>query len=236
MSFWIVPDSCARCAALFLTRHNERGKDRDDRTIHGHGDGNILERNAVKQDFHVLDTVNRHARLAHIACYPGMITVITAMGRQIEGNRNTLLSRSKVLAVKPVTVLGRRKSGILSDRPGPTRIHRCLGPAHKGRKARQVVEMLHAVKIITRVKRLDGNALIGLPDQFVRRSALAFFRGEIEPVFGGFLGHHSNSRITSSTARLSPALALIFETLPFFSARRMFSIFIASTVASAWPS
>jgi len=33
-----------------------------------------------------------------------------------------------------------------------------------------------------------------------------------------------------STARLSPAAALILDTLPFFSARRMFSIFIASMV------
>ena len=31
----------------------------------------------------------------------------------------------------------------------------------------------------------------------------------------------------SSTARLSPALALILDTVPFFSAFRMFSIFIA---------
>ena len=44
--------------------------------------------------------------------------------------------------------------------------------------------------------------------------------------------HYSSSRITSSTIRLSPCAALIFATLPCFSARRMFSIFIASTVAS----
>ena len=39
--------------------------------------------------------------------------------------------------------------------------------------------------------------------------------------------------ITSSTARLSPGPALILVTTAFFSARRMFSIFIASTVHSA---
>ena len=47
---------------------------------------------------------------------------------------------------------------------------------------------------------------------------------------------YSNSMITSSTAKLSPALAFIFDTFPFFSARRMFSIFIASIVHKFWPS
>src|SRR5262245_33125512 len=51
-----------------------------------------------------------------------------------------------------------------------------------------------------------------------------------------------NSRITASTARLSPFLAWIFFTTPSRSARSTFSIFIASTTASvspaltSWPS
>lgn len=44
---------------------------------------------------------------------------------------------------------------------------------------------------------------------------------------------HSNSMMMSSTLRLAPAAALIFLTTPLRSALRMFSIFIASTVASA---
>src|SRR4029450_10373089 len=46
---------------------------------------------------------------------------------------------------------------------------------------------------------------------------------------------HSNSRMMASTARLSPGLAFVLLTVPAFSARRMFSIFIASTTASGWP-
>src|SRR3546814_2954454 len=45
---------------------------------------------------------------------------------------------------------------------------------------------------------------------------------------------YSISKITASTARLSPCAALTVFTVPDFSARRMFSIFIASTVASGW--
>ncbi len=44
--------------------------------------------------------------------------------------------------------------------------------------------------------------------------------------------NHSISKITASTARLSPAAALSDLTTPDFSARRIFSIFIASTTAS----
>ncbi len=46
---------------------------------------------------------------------------------------------------------------------------------------------------------------------------------------------HSNSRIAASTARLSPGPKLAAFTTAAFSARRIFSIFIASTTASGWP-
>src|SRR5205085_5466553 len=45
----------------------------------------------------------------------------------------------------------------------------------------------------------------------------------------------ANSNITASTARLSPGLALMVLTTPSRSARKTFSIFIASTTASASP-
>src|SRR4029077_6708554 len=47
--------------------------------------------------------------------------------------------------------------------------------------------------------------------------------------------HHSNSRMTWSTATLSPGLARIRAMRPSRSARNMFSIFIASTTASGSP-
>src|SRR5262249_20097325 len=46
---------------------------------------------------------------------------------------------------------------------------------------------------------------------------------------------HANSMITASTARLSPGLALITLTTPSRSARKTFSIFMASTTASVSP-
>ena len=56
---------------------------------------------------------------------------------------------------------------------------------------------------------------------------------DMEDKFHARPGLYSNSMITSSTLRLAPGAAAIFFTRPLRSARRMFSIFIASTVASA---
>ena len=47
--------------------------------------------------------------------------------------------------------------------------------------------------------------------------------------------HHSSSRMMLSAARLAPASTMIVLTVPAWCARRRFSIFIASTVASGWP-
>jgi len=53
--------------------------------------------------------------------------------------------------------------------------------------------------------------------------------------FRGGAAAQANSMMTASTARLSPGAALIFSIVQSNSARRMFSIFIASTTASASP-
>src|SRR5690349_12594985 len=59
--------------------------------------------------------------------------------------------------------------------------------------------------------------------------------GRAQSVLGGARHGHSNSMMTASTARLSPLRAWIALTLPSRSARRTFSIFIASTMASGSP-
>ena len=66
--------------ALFFTRNNEIGEDRDDSAVHRHGDRDFFERDAIEEDFHVLDRVDGHARLANITHDTRMVTVIAAMG------------------------------------------------------------------------------------------------------------------------------------------------------------
>ena len=137
---------------------------RQHRAIHGHGDAHAVERNAVEQDFHVLDGIDRHAGLADIAFDPRMIAVIAAMGGKIESHRQAHLPRLQILAVERVGFLGGREAGILADGPGPAGIHAGAGPAGEGRLARPAAGF-DPLQIGLGIERLDGDAFRGLPDQ-----------------------------------------------------------------------
>lgn len=94
----MVPESFAR-HALFLAGDDETGEDRSDGAIHRHRYRHCVERDAVEQDLHVLDAVDRHAGLANIALDAGMVAVIAAVGGEVEGDRHALLSCGQRLAV-----------------------------------------------------------------------------------------------------------------------------------------
>src|SRR5690606_25393491 len=109
-----------------------------------------------------------------------------------------------------------------------------------GREARQRVEMPDAFEVFARVERLDRDAFRRVPDQRVGVAPHLLF-GERAPLVALGVGHrkvpaYSTSRISSSAARLAPGSTATRLTVPRFSARSTFSIFIASTVASACPS
>src|SRR3546814_18040285 len=78
----------------------------DLRAVHRHRHAHLAERNAVEQDLHVVDRVDRDARLADIAGNARVIAVIAAMRRQIERDRQPLLpgDRKSVVSGKSVSV------------------------------------------------------------------------------------------------------------------------------------
>jgi len=88
--------------ALFLGRDNEPGQYRQDRAVHRHRHAHPVERDAVEQDLHVLDRVDRDAGLADIADDARVVAIVAAVGRQIEGDRQTHLSRLQIVAVEAV--------------------------------------------------------------------------------------------------------------------------------------
>ncbi len=130
----MVPDSTALVMALLFARHDETGQDRDHRAVHRHRHADLVQRDAVEQDLHVLDAVDRHTGLADIAHHARMIAVIAAVRGQIEGDRHALLTGRQIAAVEGVGFLGGRKPGILPDGPGPARIHRGLHAAGERRR------------------------------------------------------------------------------------------------------
>ncbi len=124
MSFWIVPIERRARHALFLAGDDEEGQDRDHRAVHRHRHRHLVERDAVEQDLHVLDAVDRHAGLADIAGHAGVVAVVAAVGGEIEGDREALLPGGEVAAVEGVRLLGGGETRILPDRPRPAR-HTC---------------------------------------------------------------------------------------------------------------
>jgi hypothetical protein len=120
--------------ALFLRGDDVKRQHGQHRAVHGHRNRNAIQRNGVEQNLHVLDRIDGHARFAHVGKSARMIGVVTAMGRQIEGDGQALLAGGDVAAIKGVALLGGGKAGVLADRPRLGDIHRAVRPAHKRRK------------------------------------------------------------------------------------------------------
>ena len=115
---------------LLFRRDDEERENRQHRAVHSHRHGHLIERNAVEQRAHVIDRVDRDARHADVAHHARMVGIIAAMGREIEGDGEALLSGGEVAPVEGVRVLGRGEARILADRPGLGDIHRRIGSAH----------------------------------------------------------------------------------------------------------
>ena len=176
---------------LLFARNNEIGKDRDHRAIHRHGDRNLIERYTVKEDFHILNTVNRDPGLADIALYAGMIAVIAAVGGQIKGHRNALLPRRQCLAVERIRFFCGRKPRILPDRPGAACIHRRLHTARERGLPGDTAHMRQFTGILGGIKRLHWDAFQRIPCQRLQRLATQLFVGNFFPCF---LVRHRNLR------------------------------------------
>src|SRR5690606_15217098 len=147
-----------------------------------------LERNAVEQDLHVLDTVDRDTRLADIALDARMVTVVAAMGGEVEGDGEALLAGGQIAAVEGVGRHGGREAGLMADRPRPAGIHGGARAAHEGFEVGQRMEVVDPFKVPGRVERLDVDPFGGLPDERLRR-CLQLLLGKLFPILEGLLRH-----------------------------------------------
>ena len=84
-------------------------------------DRHLVERNAVEQDFHILNAVDCHARLADIADHARMVAVIAPMRREIEGDRQAPSAPRPDCGGKRRSILPRWKSPHIagSSKGGP---------------------------------------------------------------------------------------------------------------------
>ncbi|MGY2804836.1 hypothetical protein ACVIHF_001566 [Bradyrhizobium sp. USDA 4506] len=112
-----------------------------------------------KQRAHVVDGIDRDAGHADVAGDARMIRVIAAMGGEVEGDRQALLSGREVAAIERVGILRRGEAGILPDGPGLVDIHGRVGAAQIGRDAGPGLEEVDAFEIGLAIDGLHRDAL-----------------------------------------------------------------------------
>ena len=149
--------------ALLESGHNIEGHDRQHRTVHRHRHRHLVQRNAIEQHLHVLDRADRNAGLSDITHDPRMIGIVSPVRRQVERYGKSLLSGGQITTVKGVGLLGRRESGILTDRPRTHHVHRTVRSAKIGCDTGCIIQVLHVLEVRSRVDTLYMNMFGSLP-------------------------------------------------------------------------
>ncbi len=174
--------------ALLLARHDEGGHHRQHGAVHGHRHAHPIERDAAEEDLHVLDGIDRHAGLAHVADDARMVGIVAAVGGQVEGDREPGLAALEVALEELVGRLGGREAAVLAHGPRAVGVHGGARPAQEGRQARHAVDRLEPLEVGRRIERLDGQALGRLPGERLGRGALELLARGSPPVLEARLG------------------------------------------------
>ena len=141
---------------LLLGRDDVAGEHGQHGAVHRHRHRNLVERDAVEQDLHVLDGIDRDAGLADVADHARMVRVVAAVRGEVERDRHALPAAGERAPVERVGFLGRGKARVLADGPRAHRVHRRLRPAQERLEAGQRVGVANIADIGRRVERLDA--------------------------------------------------------------------------------
>ena len=144
----------------------------------------LIERDAVEQDLHVLDRVDRDAGLADVAHDARVVAVVAAVRREVERDRQAHLPGREVLAVERVRLLGRREPRVLADRPGPVGVHRRPHAPHERLEPGQPADRVEPFEVGRREQRLHRRCPRGCPTRGLRDPcpAVPWPRGPASPV------------------------------------------------------
>ncbi len=151
--------------------------------VHRHRHADPVERDAVEEDLHVLDGVDGHAGLAHVARDARVVAVVAPVRGQVERHADALAAGGERRAVERVGVFGGREAGVLADRPRPDGVHRGLRAAEKGLEAGQRVGVRKAAGVGGGVERLDGEPVGRDPVERVHAAAGRRLGGGGGPLF-----------------------------------------------------
>src|SRR5207237_1066098 len=93
-------------ASAALTYSRPSGRVRQHGAVHGHRHGDLVERDAVEEYFHVLDGIDGDAGLAHVAADARVVGVVAAVGGQVEGHRDALAAAGQRPLVEGIGLKG----------------------------------------------------------------------------------------------------------------------------------
>jgi hypothetical protein len=147
-----------------------------------HGNGHLVEGNTVEEDLHVLNRVDGDSRFSDVADNPGVVGVIPAVRGEVERNGKSGLTSLQIAAVKGIGLFSGRESGVLSDRPGASGVHRGARTTDKRCHSRHRIDVAESLEILGRVQRLDRDAFGRIPGQLVERLIAALLLSERPPV------------------------------------------------------
>ena len=159
----MVPPSLAAGHPLLLG-HQLVEEQQDGRGgVDRHRRGDLVEGQTAQQDPHVVDGVDGHADLAHLALGPGVVGVVAHLGRQVEGARKPGPPAGEQQPPPLVGGLRRPETGILPDRPRPAPVHGRVDAAgvREGPGGPQPLPGVPAGQVGVGVDRLDLDAGIG---------------------------------------------------------------------------
>ena len=92
-------------------------------TVHRHGYGHLVQRNAVEQYLHVLQRADGYTGLTNVTHYTFVVGVVTAVRSQVKRHRQTFLTGSQITAIERIRFFGRRETCILTDCPRTQGVH-----------------------------------------------------------------------------------------------------------------
>jgi hypothetical protein len=129
------------------------------RRVDGHARGDLVERDPIEKDVHVLHRIDRDANAPDLAERPRGVGIDAHLRRQVERDGESCLPLVQQHAKARICLLRRPETGVLAHGPQPPAVHRGLHPASEGILAR-VAEVARVVEPLgTRpVHRIDRNA------------------------------------------------------------------------------
>ena len=112
-----------RAHALTSSGGNVETKQRRGGCVDGHGGADLVQGNAVKQGFHVLQAANRYAYLAYFPLGLGVVGIIANLSWQVKSHRKPGLPLLQQVSKAAVGVGGGCIARILAHGPDSAPVH-----------------------------------------------------------------------------------------------------------------